>query len=257
VIGSGATTLTLLRSQHLGLGPGRSIDFHNVANAQFGTRCARWVGMVTSSWRIVKYSQSPRITQPRFGGSSMENGSERRSYELPAARHLMGCDRRIPVQRIPVELQLDLALRSRTSHRRRTKLIRSQTVLCLDRRSGNTATDNCPEQQYLPGDVFTPEVEFHYRLHPSMSHVTNLLQASHWVHWRTQVLSISTSSPRVPDSRYFAQDMSVRVPTSYSRQRTLICSPPEHPVTSEQRFQRFFLMRIGCGTWASTSKMRG
>ena len=187
----------------------------------------------------------------------------------------MGCDRRIPVQRIPVELQLDLALRSRTSHRRRTKLIRSQTVLCLDRRSGkysstipvgiwvlteligNTATDNCPEQQYLPGDVFTPEVEFHYRLHPSMSHVTNLLQASHWVHWRTQVLSISTSSPRVPDSRYFAQDMSVRVPTSYSRQRTLICSPPEHPVTSEQRFQRFFLMRIGCGTWASTSKMRG
>lgn len=45
-----------------------------VANAQFGTRCAWWVGMVTSSWRVVKYSQSPRITRPRFWRCFVENG---------------------------------------------------------------------------------------------------------------------------------------------------------------------------------------
>lgn len=77
--------MTLLQSQHLGLGRGRSIGSPSASNAQFGTRGARWVGMVTSSWRIVKYSQSPRITDQEIDGMrSMEDGFEKEGLRVRA-----------------------------------------------------------------------------------------------------------------------------------------------------------------------------
>jgi hypothetical protein len=55
-------TMTLLRSQHLGLGRGGSNRCVNTAkNTQEGTQLwLRWVGMVTSSLRVVKHSRSLR-----------------------------------------------------------------------------------------------------------------------------------------------------------------------------------------------------
>jgi len=49
--------MTLLRSQHLGLGrggPWEKVGFHSNQNAQIETQGLRWVGMVASSLNFVK-----------------------------------------------------------------------------------------------------------------------------------------------------------------------------------------------------------
>lgn len=152
--------MTLLRSQHLGLGRGRSIGRHwwyllvSATNAQFGTRGTRWVGMVTPSWRIVKYSQSLQITRPRYWASSMRTELERRGTECDAvarAPYMDAC-RRTATRPDP---------RSETDHRRRTRFRRFDAALlgryfwdCFE------PTDTVPNTQYLPRDDLTREVEF-------------------------------------------------------------------------------------------------